>query len=180
MDRQDKEYEYLRNEIEKCLSTVQKMMQVLYVTITVIMAWAIDASNPLICFASYGVILPTFLIATDYNISMLKIGAYLAVFFDEYKWERRLHKINCKNIINRHDNSYLFPYIFCSLITFIIFFILYDYSGMELKDWILITLNILLFIGFSTYVFLQQKNDKIKQTYIENWENIKSEENSRV
>lgn len=176
MDRQDKEYEYLRNEIDKCISIIQKTIQVLYVSTTAIIAWAINETNPLVCFAAYGVIWPTYLISIDYNISMLKIGAYLAVFFDEYKWERRLHKINCENIINRHENAYQFPYTFCSLISFIIFFILYDYSALELKDGILITLNILLFLGFNIYVFLQRRNDKVKQIYIDKWNEIKLSE----
>lgn len=177
MDRQDKEYEYLRKEIEGCMSTVQKTIQVLYVTTTAIIAWAINVSNPLICLAAYGVIFPTYLISIDYNISMLKIGAYLAVFFDGYEWERRVHKVNCENIINRHENSYQFPYSFCSLISFVIFFVLFDYKSMELKDWILIALNTLLFLGFNIYVFVQQKNDNIKQIYIEKWSEMKSNEN---
>lgn len=173
MEKEDREYEYLRKEIEKSMSTVQTSIQLVYVTTTAIIAWAINVSNPLICFAAYGVILPTFLIAIDYNMSMLKIGAYMAVFFDEYKWEKRVHKINCEKIINRHDNSYQLPYIFCSLIACVIFFVLYDYSSLELQDWVLITLNIFLFLGFNIYVLKQQRNDKVEQLYINKWNDIK-------
>lgn len=80
MEKQDEEYKYLRKEIESCISIVQKTIQMLYVSITVVIAWAIDVSNPLICLAAYCVIIPTYFITIDYNISMLKIGAYLYVF----------------------------------------------------------------------------------------------------
>ena len=84
------------------------------------------------------------------------------------------------NIINRHANSYRYPFSFCSIISFVIFFILFDYSNIALNKIVQIILNILFIIGFNLFVLFQHNNDKIKQLYIDKCCDIKLEEEKNI
>lgn len=174
---EQREHDYLRKEIECNMEVVRKANSVLYVGITAVFAWAITMHNSAICLLAYCVIIPIYYIVLDYNIAIMKIGAYLFVFHNE-KWERRLHKVNVNRIINRHDSSYRNSFIYASIFTTILFFVLLDYSQIGSIEIIQIIICIALLLWFTIYIFLQKNNDIVKQAYINAWEDIKRNENN--
>lgn len=175
--RNQKEYDNLRKEIKSGMSVVRKANNALYVGITAIFAWSITTSNSLICLLAYCVIIPIYFIVLDYNISIMKLGAYLLVFHED-KWEKRLHKLNVKKIIIRHASSYKYSFVCASLATNTLFFYFLDYKHIEIFEIIQIAVAIVLFLCFNFYVLLQKNNDKIKEKYINAWKEIKMEENT--
>ena len=168
---EQKEHDYLRKEIECNMEVVRKANSTLYVGITAVFAWAITMHNSAICLLAYCVIIPIYYIVLDYNIATMKIGAYLLVFHNE-KWERRLHKVNVNKIINRHDSSYRNSFVYASIFSTILFFVLIDYCQIESIDIVQIIICVALFLWFNIYVFLQKNNDIVKQAYINAWKYI--------
>jgi len=175
MSENQKEYDNVKKELEVSMSVVRKANNALYIGVTAILAWAVTASNSTLCLLSYCVIIPVYFIALDYNIATMKFGAYLLVFHND-KWEDRLHKANCKKRIQRHASSYRNSFIYASFASSVLFFFYIDYEHFEVFEWIQVIVCIALFLLFNTYVFLQDDNDKMKQRYINLWEEIKEEE----
>ena len=157
------------------LDVVRKANNALYVGVTAVLAWAVTASNPILCLLSYCVIIPVYFIALDYNIASMKLGAYLLVFHND-NWEQRLHKVNLRKVIKRHASSYRNPFIYASIASTILFLTFFDYGNINVLKIVQIVICVGLFLGFNIYVLFQKDNDKIKQIYINAWEGIKNEE----
>lgn len=96
MNPRDREYEALRREIEKFIELEHSLYSILYVGITAVLAWGISSKEALICLLTYCIIFPAFRVLLSYNAGVLRIGAYMYVFYDEYLWEKQLYKI-CKS-----------------------------------------------------------------------------------
>ena len=157
------------------MDVVRKANNALYVGITAIFAWAITAHKAVVCILAYCVIIPVYYIVMDYNISTMKLGAYLLVFHND-KWEKRLHEINTKRVINRHASSYRNPFIYASVGVTVLFLCLLDFNKIKVLEFIQLFICIMLFICFNIYIFFQKDNDTIKEIYIKAWEKIKEEE----
>ena len=175
MSKKQKEYDVIRKAIESDMNIVRKANNALYVGVTAVLAWAVTASNSMLCLLAYCVIIPVYCIVLDYNIATMRSGAYLYVFYND-KWQKRFHKINLEKVINRHALSYRIPFIYASIASTSLFFIFFDYTCIRILDIIQIIICITLFLFFNIYVLLQKDNDSIKQIYIDAWEKIKQEE----
>jgi len=173
--QEEREYDNIKKELETSLDVVRKANNALYVGVTAVLAWAVTASNPILCLLSYFVIIPVYLIALDYNIASMKLGAYLLVFHND-KWEQRLHKVNLEKVIKRHASSYRNSFIYASIASTILFLTFFNYDNIDVLKIVQIVICIGLLLGFNTYVLIQKDNDKVKQIYIDAWENIKNEE----
>lgn len=177
----DKEFDYLRKEIEFYLSKINSMTNLLYVSVTAILAWAIESQNPLFCSSVFCIIIPSYIVAHSYNIGMLKIGAYLIVFYEDYKWESRSHIVNqqVQKKFNRLPASYRFPYIFVGILSGISSWIIFLGNHSNLQNYVLwfnsigITIICIIFI----LILLKQKGtDEIKQFYKDEWTKVREEE----
>lgn len=175
MSDNQKEYDNIKRELESSMSVVRKANNALYVGVTAVLAWAITASNSILCLLTYCVVIPVYYIVLDYNIAAMKLGAYLLVFHDD-KWEKRLHKVNIAKVIKRHATSYRNPFIYASIASTILFFCFLDYKCIGIFEIIQIIICIVLLLWFNTYVLLQKDNDSIKQIYINAWKKIKKKE----
>lgn len=173
--QKEKEYDNIKKELEICSDVVRKANSALYVGVTAVLAWAITASNSILCLLPYCVIIPVYYIVLDYNIATMKLGAYLLVFHND-NWEQRLHKVNLENVVKRHASSYRNPFIYASVASTILFLTFFDYGNINLLKIIQIIVCVGLFFCFNSYVLLQKNNDSIKQIYINAWENVKNEE----
>ena len=173
--QKDKEYDNIKKELETSLDVVRKANNARYVGVTAVLAWAVTASNPILCLLSYCVIIPVYFIVLDYNIATMKLGAYLVVFHND-KWEQRLHKVNLRKVIKRHASSYRNPFIYASVASTILFLTFFDYNNIDVFKIIQIIICTVLFWGFNSYVLFQKDNDHIKQIYINAWKSIKNEE----
>ncbi len=122
MNPRDREYEALRREIEKYTELEHSLYNIVYVGVTAILAWGISLKNSLICLLAYCIIFPSFRVMLSYNSGILRIGAYMHVFYDEYLWERKLHQICTlpKGKVVRYSSSYKTPFIFVSVLSTIL------------------------------------------------------------
>lgn len=173
--QKEKEYDNIKKELQTSIDVVRKANNALYVGVTAVLAWAITASNSILCLLSYCVIIPVYFVVLDYNIASMKLGAYLLVFHND-KWKQRLHKVNLRNVIKRHASSYRNPFIYASIASTILFLTFFDYDNINVLKIVQIGICVGLFLGFNTYVLFQKDNDKVKQIYINAWEQVKSEE----
>lgn len=169
------EYENVKRELETSLDVVRKADNSLYIGITAVLAWSVTTLNATLSLLAYCVIIPLYFIALNYNIHAMKLGAYLLVFHND-KWEKRLHKINNKKDIRRYALSYRTPFVYASIASTALFFILLDYNTFDLLRIIQAIVCISLFLGFNIYVFRQKDNDTVKQIYIAAWLDIKKED----
>lgn len=173
--QKEKEYDNVKKELETSLDVVRKANSALYVGVTAVLAWAITAKNSILCLLAYCVIIPVYYIVLDYNIATMKLGAYLLVFHND-EWEKRLHKVNLRNVIKRHASSYRNPFIYASIASTILYFTFFDFDNIDTLKVIQIIICIALFLCFNLYVVLQKDNDSVKQIYIDAWERVKKEE----
>ena len=185
MNPKDREYESLKKEIEQRVSVIYTNIKVLYVTLTVVLAWAITQESPLMCLLGYCIIIPSYNIVMDYYIGILRIGAYINVFLEEYPWENRLHKVNTlhKDGINtvgkkikRYETAYNTPHILSSIMCLSLTAILTDYNCLNVKSIIVLIFSLIIFIALILYIGRQRSNDDIKQQYINEFEEIKKQE----
>ncbi len=181
MNPHDKEYECLRKAIESYLSKTDLMTNILYISVTAILAWAMECQNPFICTAVFCIIVPTFIVAQSYNIATLKIGAYFIVFYDEFKWEERLNQIdlNTRGKFNHLSASFKFPYIFVGILSAILSWIIFWGDKINWNNIMMYAnncFNTIIATIFAIVVIKQKNNIDIKQVYIEEWKEIKKSE----
>ena len=88
MNPRDREFDYLRKEIEFCTAQKQTIFNLIYVSVATILAWAISIKSPFICILTYCVSFPYYCILMSYNIAIFKIQAYFYVFFEENLWDK--------------------------------------------------------------------------------------------
>lgn len=171
------EYDYLRKQIETNISLIHKTTNILYVGVTAILAWSIESNTHLICLLSFGIIIPTYCMVLDYQMGLLKIGAYLSVFYNDYHWEKRLHKMQIKNQIKRPQMSYVYPYIFTTIMSNVLFYILLlKNNNLNASGIIQYSMFSVISLSFIIWVSRSKKNDRIKSEYIEEWKKILLEE----
>lgn len=177
MNTEDKEYDMLRKEIELYLSKINLMTNVLYVSVTAILAWAIESQNAAMCGLAYCIIIPSYIIVQSYNWGCLKIGAYLSTFYEDYKWEKRLHSFNIltKGKIGRLSISYKLPYIFSGLLSVLSSYLIHE-KNLNNDSSLYVVAYAIITILFTVLVLFQKSSDSIKQSYINGWNSIKEEE----
>lgn len=178
----NKEFDYLRKEIEFFLDKINSMINLLYVSATAILAWAIESKNPLFCSSVFCIIVPSYIVTHSYNIGILKIGAYFMVFYDEdYKWENRSHMVNqqSKKKFNRLSASYKFPYIFVGALSGILAWIIFleDLNNFEnIVLWVNNIFIVVISIAFILFLLKQKNTDEIKEFYKSEWIRVRKRE----
>lgn len=186
---EEKEYDSLRKELEIYISKISFMISVLYVSATAVLAWAIENQNPFICSTIYCIIIPSFLITHSYNISIMRIGAYFIVFYDDYKWEKRLHEVNKKvsekdngsndKKFNRLPSPYKSAYIFVGVLSSVLSWIIFlggKNDSCNVMLWVNNICCVIIAIIFIVVVLMTKDNDKIKELYIEKWREVRETE----
>lgn len=183
MNPKDREYEALRREIEKLSEFEHSLYNILYVGVTAILAWGLNTNKAFVCLLAYCIIFPSFYVMLSYNAGIFRIGAYIYVYYDEYFWEKRLHKINTdkKYHKQRYALSYRTPFIFASIMSTILSVIItiQTYDLYSIAYIAMIILSFLLLLSFIIYVFSQKGNDVIKQEYIKAFQNMRNQDSIR-
>lgn len=184
---EEKEYDALRKELEIYISKISFMINVFYVSATAVLAWSIENQNPFICSSVYCIIIPSFIITHSYNVSIMRIGAYFIVFYDDYKWEKRLHEVNKKvkennsygKKFNRLPSPYKASFIFFGVLSSVLSWFIFLGNKNLLCDVMLWVNNIgciIITIVFIVVVLKRKDNDKIKELYIEKWREVREAE----
>lgn len=122
----EKEYLMLREEILHLDTLVNNTINFFYVFIASFLAFSLIQDDTIFLLLSYIVILPAYLIVINKSQGMLKIGAYLCVFYEEksfnFKWESRNVQFN--KLGSKPNFSYLrsfsLPFVLVSAVTTIL------------------------------------------------------------
>lgn len=183
MSPKDREYEALRREIERMIEMQHSLYNILYVGVAAVLAWGINNNNSLVCLLAYCIIFPAFYIMLSYNSGIIRIGAYIYVYYDEYFWEKRVHKLNTdeKYKRQRYVSSYKVPFIFASIMsTALSIILLYkNCLSSDIICIIIVSLSLLLLLLFCGYAFHQKNFDDLKRLYINAFEEMKKGENAQ-
>ena len=130
------EYEYIRREIELKINKIDNFNSVFYATVAVIFTFAFTQKEALVFLVPVIVIVPIYTIRMDEISSMLRMGAYLFVFWEgtDFFWETRLIKYDEKFKYNKPDVN---PYVIVSVVSFLLCISKLDYSNIKSKGlWI--------------------------------------------
>lgn len=180
MSPKDREYEALRREIEQLSELQHSLCNIVYVGVAAILAWGINKNNSLVCLLTYCITFPSFYIMLSYNSGIIRMGAYIYVFYDEYFWEKRLHKINTDKKYKklRYISSYRVPFIFTSIMCTALSIMVAQqkYSPYSITYMTISVLSLLLLLSFCIYAFSQKNYDELKEVYISAFQTMKDEE----
>lgn len=179
MNPRDREFDYLRKEIEFCTAQKQTIFNLIYVSVATILAWAISIKSPFICILTYCVSFPYYCILMSYNIAIFKIQAYFYVFFEENLWDKRKYEIDkaINKNFNQQDTSYKFPFIFVNIMSTVLslMFLCQSYSIPSLIATLISMILLLIFVG---YIHLQKSHIETIENYIKIFNDIKIKENA--
>lgn len=174
----DKEYLMLREEILQYLEEYQTVRNMMYlVTITTLgFCFGKGTSvSPYLFLLPLIVILPSYVIATDYRKCVIRAASYLRVFYEEeensnFHWETRLSLVNKRCRFMTGINYQHTPYYVCGILCIILYFIFQDCKNVCLFN---ILLGIFILV-VSTVVFVYYREVKVND-YINEWRKIKEE-----
>lgn len=169
------EYELIKQEIAIKIDDFNSLF---YTTVAVIFTFAFTQKEALVFLVPIIVIIPIYTIRMNEISSMLRMGAYLIVFLegDEFLWETRLSKYDEKF---DHNQPSINPYVFVSIVSFLLCLHSLNYSNIHSKIlWMKIIIAILFLIACLYTIKTKRINYKEeKQRYINEWKQIKQEEN---
>lgn len=151
-----------------------------------ILAFSLTNCEPFICLIPIGIIIPLYLLSQDSLRVMLKLGAYLRVYYDEegFSWERRNMLFSWKimdeeNIRKRNrliydESMFLFLVLMCGFLS------AYkslenQYTSSELAFHIIIIVVVVL-ISFFIISKQEVHTTLLREHYIELWEDVRSSE----
>lgn len=177
------EYLMLKNEIVQCTQIVDNSRNILYVTVSAILAFAFTQAEPLIFVLPFIVIIPIYLVTLDNMSSIYKIGTYLVVFSGQgnFYWERRLVSLDESGTKNttRFRTAFHTPYILTSIACIALFtysMIANNFFGdLFLSLTRILIAALLLFVVMA--IFLRYRDMiKIRKDYKDKWEKLKNAE----
>ena len=179
-----KEYDKINTELLNKMNKQLQAVSLLYGAVGVILTFAVTNNISLMFLVPFCVIIPIYLLVIHDAHGMYKLGAYLAVFFEDSEdaWETRLHKLNIrtKKSLPRWASSFHLPFIFVSVFSLVLFAFFFDWQNIsqfrEIAELIVAT------ICFSAVIALritQKDVDKLKGQYIAEWKKIKAEETAK-
>lgn len=188
MNKQDnmiKEYEELRNEIQKKTELHNSLVTFMITTVVAVLAFALDNDNTLLYLLPYGIIIPISMRITYYRFAMVKLSAYIIVYLeseiDGLKWETR----NANLISSEHNNMYnifTISHYYEGMILSVICYVLYVNNYIKDKVVNFQTIVFLLMpLVLVIWVFVITKRiasfDKEKDEWIKKWGNNKQNNN---
>ena len=120
----ESEYKALRDEILHSYTIVDNSRNILYVTVSCILAFAVTNNSPELYLLPFSVIIPIYMVSINYTCDMYRIGTYIMVFGEglksDYKWESRQLHLNTQkeNAFPRQFQLFHTPYIVLGFLSF--------------------------------------------------------------
>lgn len=171
----DKEYLMMREEILQYLREYQAVRNMMYLVTATTIGFAIKDSATNLFLLPLIVILPSYVIATDYWKCVTKAATYLIVFYEReedssFHWESR-HAVLHKNYKFMTQINYQhIPYYVCGAACFALYFFNVKWNMSN------VLLGIGLFLISAIVYICYGKVDQSK--FITEWEKIKDKEKS--
>ncbi len=178
MSNKVSEYEMLREEILQYLEEYQSVRNMMYaITVTILGIAATQNATVYMYLFPLIVILPSYIIATDYWKGVVKASTYLVVFHEQvnnssFKWETRHAKLNNRYIFMSRHNYHFIPYFVCTIACIILYFLSIDWSVKNILLGVFASL-------LSALVFKKYRKVN-RERYILEWKKIKNEEDSKT
>lgn len=171
------EYRALRQEILNAIGYIRNYDMLLYSVTGVILTFAFRQNEPLIFLTPIVVIIPTYLLSMSQIKSMLRIGAYILVFYENGNpgWETHLAMFDCDF---SPKNPSISPHVFISFCSFILCMFQLDYTKYKSVFFISRMASSVVFLLICLLVILlnQVKYKEAKMKYICYWKKIKFRE----
>ena len=159
-----------------------------YAVTAAVLAFSLTDREPFICLMPLAIIIPLYLLCQDSLRNMLKIGAYIRVYYDEegFSWERRNMMFSRmfmdeenknkrkKSRIFYYESIFSFLILLCGILTIYKSFI-NQYSSAELAFRIVIIVCI---VFVSLFIISSQEihTTLTREQYKEIWEAVRSSE----
>lgn len=176
----EKEYLMLREEILQYLREYQSVRNMMYLVTATTLGFCFGKESnvssylfllPLI------VILPSYIIATDYRKNVVRAATYLMVFYEQeedsiFHWETNLALIKKQCRFMTGTNYQHIPYYVCGILCIILYFGFLDWENICYSD-VLLGSGVLV-ISAVIYIYYRE----VKDDYVNEWKKIKEERNS--
>jgi len=172
----DKEYLMMREEILQYLGEYQTVRNMMYLVTATTMGFAVTQMIPYLFLLPLIVILPSYIIATDYWKCVTKAATYLIVFYEQeegshFHWESRHEKLNKNYKFMSGPNYQHVPYYVCGAMCFILYF-----ANIELKMANVLLGIVILLISIIVYMrYRKVDSDEFKKE----WEKVKEAEEEK-
>jgi len=176
-----KEYDKINTEIINKMNKQLQIVSLLYGTVGVILAFAVNNGTSLMFLIPFCAIIPIYLLIIHDTQGIYKLGSYLVVFHESLggAWETRLHAFNTKTkkSMPRWANNFHFPFIIVSIFSLVLFLFYFDWVNITQYRNVLELLFALVCFSAVIAVRITQKDvDNLKEQYITEWKQIKDEE----
>lgn len=183
----DKEYLMMRQEILQYLGEYQAVRNMMYLVTATTMGFAFSQGTlkmPFLFLIPLMVILPSYIIATDYWKCVTKASTYLIVFYEQEKdsafhWESRSTKLGKRYSFMANMNYQHIPYYVCGGLCLILYFIsCWGIRGFtncwEIIDYVYVLIGTIVAI-LSVFIFIHYgKVDNM--AFCREWMAVKEEE----
>ncbi|PKB53662.1 hypothetical protein CRH03_25030 [Clostridium sp. HMb25] len=172
------EYRSLREEIITATNLEKGYEAIMYTVTVAIITYSFSKSEPLLFLIPTLVILPLFFLGINQSLSVLKVGMYIKVFYEneEPMWETRLLKYDEKHYSKKLGAN---PYLLMSFCGPIIC-IIQTIGELCVINIVKIILAVFCIVICSIVIIrnrVDNLNAKIK--YIQYWNEIKEEEHKK-
>lgn len=175
------EYRALRQEILNAIGYIKNYDMLLYTVTGVILTFAFKQDEPLIFLIPIVVIIPTYLLSMSQIKSILRIGAYISVFYEDENpgWEKRLAMFDYDF---SPKNPSISPHVFVTFCSFILCLFQLDYTKYKSVFFIsrMTSSVVFLFICLLIIFTKQVKYREEKMKYICYWKKIKIREKVKM
>lgn len=179
MNENTKEYDMLRQEIMQYLKEYQNLRNMMYLITVTILGFCLKEKdiNAYLYLLPLVVILPSYLVYIDYYRDIIKVDAYLILFYENkidfpIKWESKqiMYGKNKKYIKRKLSKSHRkYPYIFSAIACIILYFLNID------KICIVEILIGIFAVISSSYIFIRYKEPEYDD-FVKIWNKVQLEE----
>ena len=182
----DGEYQALRSELLHSYTIVDSSRNILYVTVSCMLAFAVTNDDIELYLLPFSVIIPVYLIAINYTYDMYRIGTYISVFGEgptsDYKWESRQLVLNKQkdHSMPRQAKMFHVPYISLGTACIYLFCLSFDFRNLSLSSFLCLIFGI--FLYFLLIAIFRYYGDmlSVQKKYLEGWMNVKDAESDNI
>lgn len=179
-----REYETIREEILQKVNLHNSLITFMITTVVALLTFALTNNKPFLYLLSFCIIIPISMRITYYRTMMIKLSAYIIVYFEKdikgLKWETRNSQfVNAGN--DRLYNKLTISHYYEGLLLGIVSYGLFVYNFIQNKnldsvELILVHLPIILLIWEGIITKRISQFDKERNKWISEWEKLRNSE----
>lgn len=179
-----REYETIREEILQKVELHNSLITFMVTTVVALLTFALTQEEPFLYLLSFCIIIPISMRVTYYRTMMIKLSAYVVVYFEKdiegLKWEtRNTQFVNAENerLYNKLTISHYYEGFLLGIVSYGLF--VYNFiqnKNLESGELILVHLPIILLIWEWMITKRISQFDKERNKWISEWEKLRNNE----